>query len=138
MAARRPLTVRAQAEFKRWQRTLPPAKRADLRRWREPPFVLVATPVDAELARENEQWTAELREYVNSHEEIDFFLREYRGHICRAHADARRVIDTGVIPPGFRCPRDAASCPFASASALAAGQALHLVTRDGTARRAGS
>lgn len=135
MAAPRSLTLRARAEFSRWQQ----AKTADLPaiRRRKSPIVLEAVPVDRELERETAMWTAQLRDYINAHEDIDFYLKEFRGHICRAHSAAREVVATGVIPAGFTCPRGAPSCPFATASCLADGQALRL-TLGGTARRAGS
>jgi len=60
----------------------------------------------------NEHWTDDLREWISGHEEVVFFLEERTFHICRAHRDARRVIETGIIPAGFTCPLGRADCPF--------------------------
>ena len=129
MAPPRSLVHRARAELHRWRRTLPHAVRAELRDWREAPIILVGIAVDPEAERDHALWTAQLREYVNSHEEIGFFLQERQFQICRAHAVARDVIETGLIATGFRCPRQRTTCPFARASALVPGRALALTGR---------
>jgi len=136
MAARHPLARRARTALARWQRTLPRATRASLRAttWPDPPIALVGIPVDPETARENTEWTAQLREYVTNHDDVSFFLHEHVGGICRAHARARQVIATGVIPVRFACPRGERACPFATASALVPGKAIVLV--DALRRRA--
>ncbi len=84
--------------------------------------------VDRAAERENEMWTEQLREYVDAHEDILFFLEERTFHICRAHPEARRVIRTGVIAPDFACPlRRRDGCPFAGATAREPGKAIVLV-----------
>ena len=83
--------------------------------------------------REHAAWTHQLVEYINSHEEVEFHLKERTFHICRAHAEARRVIATGRIAADFACPVGAAACPFAAAAALVPGQAIRL--KPGTAAR---
>jgi len=129
MAAPHPLTRRARAALRGWLPTLPRATRATLRptTWPDPPIALLGVASDPELAHEEAQWTRQLGEYINGHEEIGFFLQERRFHICRAHAAARRVIATGVIPAGFVCPRAAAGCPFAGAAALVPARAIRLL-----------
>src|SRR5689334_2088712 len=116
MTLRTSLDRLARIALRGWIRTLPRATRTDLRltSWRDQPLELVAMPVDAEAATEHEAWTDQLREYIDGHEEIGFFLQERRFHICRAHPAARRVIATGTIPAGFTCPRAHAACPFAA------------------------
>lgn len=92
----------------------------------EPEMVLQGRPVDPQEQAENEQWTAQLREYVNGHE-VPFFMEEKRFHICRAHRIAREVTETGVLPAAFSCPLEQAACPFAAALSLHPGCAVHLV-----------
>jgi hypothetical protein len=123
---------RAREALATWQRQLTPAVRAELRHLgpRSPSEVtLVAHPVDGELEREHRMWTRDLRDYVNSHEEVGFFLQERRYHICRAHAAARTVIATGTISAAFQCPLRDRACPFAGASERAGGAVLHLGLR---------
>src|SRR5262245_33752331 len=81
--------------------------------------------VDPEDAAENEMWTEALRDYITALD-IPFFLEERKFHICRAHPEARAVLATGVIRPGFTCPLLRASCPLAQAAALRPGTAIHL------------
>ena len=128
MSGRRRLARRARAALRQWRATLPADARAGLAlpSWRDQPLVLIGAPVDAALAHDAALWTAQLVEYINSHEEVGFYLQERRFHICRAHAAARRVVRAGVIPAGFACPRRAADCPFAAAAACVPGQAVQL------------
>jgi hypothetical protein len=139
MAGARILGRRARAELKRWLPTLPAVARAALRRtvWSDPPIALVGMPVDPEAVAEHLAWLRQLREYVNAHEEVEFYLKERTFHICRAHAAARRVVEGGVIPAGFRCPRGAAACPLATAAACVPGQAVLLVPRRREPRAGG-
>lgn len=128
MTPRHRLGRRARDALRKWKATLPASVRADLAlpSWRSHPLTLIAVAVDSEQARDAEQWTTELIEYINSHEEVGFNLQERRFHICRAHAAARRVIHTGVIPAAFACPRGEPSCPYAGAAALVPDRALRL------------
>lgn len=128
MSARHRLTRRARAALRAWRATLPTEARAGLRlpSWRDQPLELIGAPVDAELAHDTALWTAQLVEYINSHEEVGFYLQERRFHICRAHAVARRVVRTGVIPADFACPRRATDCPFAAAAACFPGRVVKL------------
>lgn len=128
MSSRYRLGRRASAALREWKATLPASVRADLtlRSWRSHPVTLIAVAVDSEQARDAELWTTELIEYINSHEEAGFYLQERRFHICRAHAAARRVIHTGVIPAAFACPRGEPRCPYAGAAALVPDRALRL------------
>jgi hypothetical protein len=71
-------------------------------------------------------WRQDLIEYLNAHPEIDFFLGERRFHICRAHAEARRVLATGGIPHDFACPLQRRACPFARALSGQPGRAIVL------------
>lgn len=91
-----------------------------------PEVVLQGRPVDPLEQAENELWTAQLREYVNSHD-VPFFMGERRFHICRAHRTAQQVAETGVLPAAFSCPFGRAACPFAAALSLHPGRAVHLV-----------
>lgn len=128
MSGGRRLARRARAVLRQWRATLPTEARAGLAlpSWRDQPLALIGAPVDAELAHDDALWTAQLVEYINGHEEVGFYLQERRFHICRAHAAARRVVGTGVIPAGFACPRRAADCPLAAAAACVLGQAVRL------------
>jgi len=119
------LARRARAELARWRRTVPARVRADLAAWREESFVLVGVPVEVEELNEAAMWTDELREYVQTREDLVFHLEERSYHICRAHPLARVVVETGVIAPDFACPRG--ECPFAAASRCAGGRAVQLV-----------
>ena len=68
--------------------------------------------------------------------ELDFSVGPRRFHICRAHADARRVLETGRIPHDFVCPLGRSSCPFGRALEQQPGQAIVLsVRRETTALR---
>ncbi|MBL8622866.1 MAG: hypothetical protein JNK64_16235 [Myxococcales bacterium] len=128
MSGRRRLARRARAALRQWRATLSTDARAGLAlpSWRDQPLTLIGAPVDPELAYDAALWTAQLVEYINSHEEVGFYLQERRFHICRVHAAARRVVRAGVIPAGFTCPRRAADCPFAAAAACVPGQAVQL------------
>jgi hypothetical protein len=92
----------------------------------ELPLELRADFVDAEDARDDAMWRADWIEYLNAHAEIAFFLEGRRFHICRAHADARRVARAGRIPHDFACPLASASCPFTRALARRPGRAIVL------------
>ena len=96
--------------------------------WHELPIQLRAYPAGTNSEKENGLWKRQLGEYVNGHE-VAFFLHESVFHVCRAHACAREVGRTGVIPAGFSCPDRSATCPFESALELAAvaGQRRALV-----------
>jgi hypothetical protein len=80
----------------------------------------------------------ELREFVDSHEEIGFFLGERRFHICRALPAARQVIARGLIPADFFCPGGAIDCPFAAASAHVSGLQIRLTLRAADGSHAGT
>ncbi|WP_157068989.1 hypothetical protein [Sandaracinus amylolyticus] len=95
--------------------------------WHELPIQLRGYFVDPETHRENAMWTRDLNEYVNSHEDVSFFLVHRSFHICRAHAIAREVARTGVVPAGFACPFAHAACPFERALDGAAGRAIWLL-----------
>lgn len=115
-----------------WWRSLDESARRELGAVRsrpgaqEPELVLAGRPVDPLEQAENEQWTAQLCEYVNSHD-VPFFLEEQRFHICRAHAAARKVAETGVLPADFSCPLRQSTCPFDAARSLHPGCSIHLV-----------
>jgi hypothetical protein len=128
VTGRHRLGRRARAALRQWRASLPATARVGLalRSWRDQPLTLIGEPVDAELAHDTALWTTSLIEYVNSHEEVGFYLQERRFHICRAHAAARRVVCTGVIPAGFECPVRAAACPFAAAAVLVPAHAVRL------------
>lgn len=85
--------------------------------------------LDPEDAVENEMWRLDLIEYINNHPELRFHLEERKFHICRAHAVAREVIRTGVVPGAFVCPVRNAACPFEAASKLGDGRPLVLAAR---------
>ncbi|GAB5549606.1 MAG: hypothetical protein RLO52_20355 [Sandaracinaceae bacterium] len=85
------------------------------------PIEVVGRFVDPEDARDDALARQQLLEYVNAHPELEFFLRERRFHICRAHAAARSVLRSGVIPAGFECPLRERSCPFERALAQGEG-----------------
>ena len=89
--------------------------------WHELPIELRGYFVDPETHRENKMWKQQLCEYVNGHE-VRFFLSGRTFHVCRAHAVAREVGRTGVIPRDFECPFRSAECPFASALAQGDGR----------------
>ncbi len=66
--------------------------------------------------RETAEWKMQLNEYINSHEDILFFLLDGQPlHICRAHKRAREVVGEGLIPPEFSCPFEHEACPFVTA-----------------------
>lgn len=131
MTSRHRLGRRARAALRSWRATLPAPARVGLalRSWRDQPLTLIGAPVDAEVAHDDALARTSLLEYINSHEEVGFYLQERYFHICRAHAAARRVVRAGVIPAGFVCPRRASSCPFAAAAAMVPGQAVRLRIR---------
>lgn len=82
--------------------------------------------LDPAAAREDAAWKAQLREWIDGHEDIDFFLVSRRFHVCRAHRVAREGVCRGVIPAGFVCPLRDTTCPFTTALALAPGASLVL------------
>ena len=94
--------------------------------------------VDPELARENALWTQERIEYINAHPEVGFYLRERLFHICRAHPQARRVVQRGIVPTDWRCPLGRSACPFAAVTAKRWQFALHLVPAWPCTRQDGS
>ncbi len=106
MSGRRRLARRARAALRQWRATLPTDARVGLAlpSWRDQPLVLIGAPVDAALADDAALWTAQLVEYINSHEEVGFYLQERRFHICRAHAAARRGRARRRHPGGLRVP----------------------------------
>jgi hypothetical protein len=79
--------------------------------WHELPITLVALHAGTESPKENAFWQRQLGEYINGHE-VKFFLAQRTFHVCRAHAIAREVGRTGVIPADFACPLQEAACPF--------------------------
>jgi hypothetical protein len=125
-AERHALQQRADHSLRRWSATLPPDEREQLRRRRGGPRAasLIGEPLnDAGALIPDLQ---DLREFVDSHEELGFFLGERRFHICRAHPAALQVVTGGLIPAGFRCPAGDADCPFAAASAHVSGAPIRL------------
>lgn len=93
--------------------------------WHELPITLRAYPAGTASEKENALWKRQLGEYINGHE-VQFFLAERRFHICRAHACARRVGETGLIPRDFVCPFADGACPFEGA--------LDAARKDGSRR----
>lgn len=78
--------------------------------------------VDDRLARQ------QLLEFVNNHEEIQFFLIEREFHVCRSHPGAQACLKSGVIPKGFACgARPAADCPMMKILEAAGGRSVELV-----------
>lgn len=97
--------------------------------WHELPIELHGHFIDPEEQREHAMWKQELCDYIQAHEELRFFLVERSFHICRAHAVARRVAATGVVPADFSCPFARGDCPFIRALAVRPGHAIALVPR---------
>lgn len=95
-------------------------------RWAALPLALCGHFVDPEDARDDAMWRQDLIEYLNAHPEIGFSVEHRRFHICRAHAHARRVLETGRIPHDFACPLARSSCPFARALAHQPGRTIVL------------
>jgi hypothetical protein len=90
--------------------------------WHELPIELRAFPAGTHSEKENAMWKRQLGEYVNGHE-VHFYLAEKTFHVCRAHACAREVGRTGVVPATFSCPFADAACPFERALDAARGPA---------------
>jgi len=102
---------------------------AEPARWAALPLELRGRFVDPEDARDDAMWRQDFIEYLNAHPEIDLAVGARRFHICRAHADARRVLETGRIPHDFGCPLGRPSCPFARALAQQPGHGIALSVR---------
>ena len=82
--------------------------------WHALPLTLHGFHAGTESAKENAFWQEQLREYIDGHE-VKFFLAQRTFHVCRAHAVAREVIATGIVPADFACPFANDACPFAAA-----------------------
>lgn len=118
----------------RWWNELDAASRVELASFEdssfeELPLELYGHFVDPEDAREDEMWHLDLIEYLNAHPDIDFFLEGQTFHVCRAHREARRVLQDGRIAYNFSCPFARSACPFARALALRPGWAIKLSTK---------
>jgi len=98
--------------------------------WVRLPIRVVAEPEpDDVTAEEIAMWTAQLREWIESHPGVPFFFTERGFHVgCQRHARAREVLRTGHIPAGFWCPLAREACPFARVSE-AASTSLRLRVR---------
>jgi hypothetical protein len=94
--------------------------------WHELPIELRGTIVDVDDDDDHQAQKQQLLEYIGNHEDVQFFLVERRLHICRAHAAARAVISTGMLPADFVCPAAAGACPMASILAASGGRAVRL------------
>jgi len=102
--------------------------------WQELPIELVGELVDDGAEFEHEQLKQELLEYINNHEEVQFFLLDRSFHICRAHAMAREVIEEGVLPADFVCPLGNAACPMRTILLHAQGKSVAIRVRIGSPR----
>ena len=99
--------------------------------WQEVPVELRGRLLDPADAHDEALWKEQLLEYVNGHPEIRFFMAEGSFHICRAHAAARRVMMSGLIPARFVCPVGDEGCPLERASRCASGRAIALEAGPG-------
>lgn len=78
--------------------------------WHELPIELKGRLIDPLEVREHKALKEELIEYVNNHEDVQFFVVEKKFHICRSHPAAAMAIKSGRIKADFRCPLNDNSC----------------------------
>ncbi len=92
--------------------------------WQELPIELRGRFVDEEALVEHDEYKRQLLEYVNNHEEVQFFLTERSFHICRSHKKARDCIANGLIPASFVCPLSSKECPLLHVLAQRPGKSV--------------
>ena len=98
--------------------------------WRELPLELVGEFIEPDSAPfSHDELQQQLLEFVNNHEEIEFFIVERKFHICRAHAAARQIVADGILPADFSCPLSSDDCPMRRLLALEPGKSLRFVVR---------
>ena len=97
--------------------------------WQELPIELVGELTDDDANFEHEELKQSLLEYINNHEEVQFFLVERSFHICRAHAAARKVLRQGYLPAGFTCPLGDSDCPMRAILLYAGGKSVVIRAR---------
>lgn len=103
--------------------------------WQELPIELVGELVDDDVDFEHDELKQNLLEYINNHEEVQFFLLERELHICRAHASARKVLTDGFLPADFVCPLGASDCPMRTILIHAGGKSVMIRARVKTSLR---
>jgi len=98
--------------------------------WRELPLELVGEFIEPDSAPfSHDELQQQLLEFVNNHEEIEFFIVERKFHICRAHAAARQIVVDGILPADFSCPLSSGDCPMRRLLELEPGKSLRFVVR---------
>lgn len=95
--------------------------------WHPLPIELHGRIVDDDHRIDDGLARRQLLEYINGHEEIQFFLTARSFHICRAHPGARVCLRSGVIPKDFHCEQHHPDCPMRAILAHAGGRSVELV-----------
>lgn len=96
-------------------------------KWETLPLVVVGEFVEPDSASlDHDEMKLQLLEFINGHEDIEFFLTTRQFHICRAHKHARDVVARGVIPADFVCPLKNNTCPMLHILGQSPGQSVCL------------
>lgn len=95
--------------------------------WHPLPIELHGRIVDDDHRIDDGLARRQLLEYINGHEEIQFFLTMRTFHICRSHPGARACLRSGVIPKDFHCEQHHPDCPMRAVLAHANGRSVELV-----------
>lgn len=82
-------------------------------------------PLDPADAEDAEYISTQLLEFILNHEDIAFFLKERKFHICRRHALAQNTLRQGYIPAEFQCEMAGSLCPIRQISRAVAGKRVH-------------
>ena len=95
--------------------------------WHPLPIELRGRIVDEENRIDDRLARQQLLEFINNHEEVQFFLVDGGFHVCRDHVGARACLRAGVIPKAFSCGKPAHACPMQRILHTAGGQSVELV-----------
>ena len=85
---------------------------------------VVATATDPDSDTFEGFWNHDFYDYLVNHE--SYYFEEQKFHVCTSQPEARRAIESGLIPSDHVCPLDSTSCPMLEALRRSGGRSLRL------------